>query len=88
VPKPAREFYGGMLLESGMPTEALAAFEATLKKEPNRLDAYVGAAKSAEKAGDPARAREYYGKVVDIARDADKTRTDVNDARLFLAKKS
>ncbi|SEO10945.1 Tetratricopeptide repeat-containing protein [Rhodospirillales bacterium URHD0017] len=88
VPKPAREFHGGMLLESGMPTEALAAFEATLKKEPNRLDAYVGAAKSAEKAGDPAKAREYYGKVVDIARDADKTRTDVNDARLFLAKKS
>ncbi len=42
VPKPAREFYAGMLLESGMAKEALAAFEATLKKEPNRLDAYVG----------------------------------------------
>ena len=88
VPKPAREFYGLMLLESGMPKEALAAFEATLKKEPNRLDAYVGAAKAAEKAGDPARAREYYGKVVAIASDADKTRADVNDARVFLAKKS
>ncbi len=52
VPKPARELYGDMLLESGMPKEALAAFEATLKKEPNRLGAYVGAAKAAEKAGD------------------------------------
>ena len=88
VPKPAREFYAGMLLESGMAKEALAAFEATLKKEPNRLDAYVGAAKAAEKAGDPAKAREYYGKVVAIASDADKTRADVNDARVFLAKKS
>ena len=88
VPKPAREFQGVMLLESGMPKEALAAFEATLKKEPNRLDAYVGAAKAAEKAGDPAKAREYYGKVVAIADGADKTRTDVNDARAFLAKKS
>jgi len=88
VPKPAREFYAGMLLESGMAKEALAAFEATLKKEPNRLDAYVGAAKAAEKAGDPAKAREYYGKVVAIASDADKTRADVNDARAFLAKKS
>src|SRR6187551_2070594 len=88
VPKPARESYGVMLLESGMPNEALAAFEATLKKEPNRLDAYIGAAKAAEKAGDPAKAREYYGKVVAIASDADKTRADVNDARAFLAKKS
>jgi Tfp pilus assembly protein PilF len=88
VPKPAREFYGVMLLESGMPKEALAAFEATLKKEPNRLDAYVGAANAAEKTGDPAKAREYYGKVVAIAGDADRTRTDVNDARMFLAKKS
>jgi tetratricopeptide (TPR) repeat protein len=88
VPKPAREFYGLMLFESGMPKEALAAFEATLKKEPNRLDAYVGAAKAAEKAGDPAKAREYYEKVVTVASDADKTRADVNDARVFLAKKS
>jgi tetratricopeptide (TPR) repeat protein len=88
VPKPAREFYAGMLLESGMAKEALAAFEATLKKEPNRLDAYVGAAKAAEKAGDPAKARAYYEKVVAIASDADKDRADVSDARAFLAKKS
>jgi hypothetical protein len=88
VPKPARELYGVMLLESGMAKEALAAFEATLKKEPNRLNAYVGAAKAAEKAGDPAKAREYYEKVVAIGSDADETRTDVNDARTFLAKKS
>ena len=60
-----------------MPKEALAAFEATLKKEPNRLDAYVGAARAAEKSGDSAKAREYYGKVVAIASDADKTRADI-----------
>jgi tetratricopeptide (TPR) repeat protein len=88
VPKPARELYGVMLLESGKPTEALAAFEATLKKEPNRLGAYLGAAKAAEKAGDNAKAQEYYKKVVTIASDADKSRTDVSDARAFLTKKS
>ena len=49
VPKPARELYGVMLLERGMPKEALAAFEATLKKEPNRLGAYVGAATGSRK---------------------------------------
>ena len=47
-----------------------------------------GAAKAAEKAGDAAKARDYYAKVVAIAGDADKSRTDVNDARMFLAKKS
>ena len=84
APKPARELYGEMLLENGSPKEALAAFEATLKKEPNRLGAYVGAAKAAEKSGDKAKAREYFGKVVAIAADADKSRTEVADARAFL----
>jgi tetratricopeptide (TPR) repeat protein len=88
VPKPAREFYGVMLLESGMAKEALAAFQATLKKEPNRLEAYAGAAKAAEKSGNSASAREYYGKVVAIAGGADKTRTEIGDARAFLEKKS
>jgi tetratricopeptide (TPR) repeat protein len=88
VPKPARELYGAMLLESGKPSEALAAFEATMKKEPNRLGAYVGAAKAAEKAGDNAKAQEYYKKVVAIAGDADQSRTEVSDARAFLTRKS
>jgi hypothetical protein len=88
VPKPARELYGVMLLESGMAKDALAAFEATLRKEPNRLEAYVGAAKAAEKSGDLAKARDYYGKVIAIAGDADKTRTEIAKARAFLEKKS
>ena len=88
VPKPARELYGVMLLERGNAKEALAAFEATLKKEPNRLGAYVGAAKAAEKSGDKVKAREYFGKVIAIAGEADKARAEVNDARVFLAKKS
>ncbi|MDB5575812.1 MAG: hypothetical protein JWR80_988 [Bradyrhizobium sp.] len=88
VPKPARELYGSMLLESGKPGEALAAFEATLKKEPNRLGAYAGAAKAAEKAGETVKAQEYYKKVLTIAGDADKSRAEVGDARAFLTKKS
>jgi Tfp pilus assembly protein PilF len=76
-----------MLLEAGMAKEALAAFEATLKKEPNRLGAYAGAAVAAEKSGDLAKAREYYGKVVAIADNADKARTEVADAQAFLQKR-
>jgi Tfp pilus assembly protein PilF len=86
VPTPARELYGVMLLDRGTPTEALVAFEATLKKEPNRLHAYLGAAKAAEKSGDSAKAKEYYGKVVAIAANADTTRTDVADARAYVSR--
>jgi hypothetical protein len=86
VPKPARELYGVMLLESGNASDALAAFEATLKKEPNRLGAYAGAAKAAENSGDKAKARDYYQKIVAIAADADNTRTEVADARASLKK--
>ena len=87
VPKPARELYGVMLMERGNAKDALVAFEATLKKEPNRLGAYVGAAAAAEKAGDVAKARDYYKKVVEVASEADKTRTEVADARAFLKKR-
>jgi hypothetical protein len=87
VPKPARELYGVMLLERGLPKEALAAFEAVLKKEPNRLGAYAGAATAAAKSGEKAKAQEYYKKVVAIAANADDTRTEVADARAFLKKR-
>jgi Tfp pilus assembly protein PilF len=70
-----------------MASEARAAFEATLKKEPNRLGAYVGAATAAQKSGDKAKAEEYYKKVLAIAGNADKTRTEVADARAFLDKR-
>lgn len=83
---PARELYGAMLLERGMAKEALAAFEATLSKEPNRLGATIGAAKAAEKSGDPAKARQHYANAVVLADGADASRAEVADARAFMAK--
>jgi hypothetical protein len=80
LPKPARELCGEMLLQSGMPREALAAFESTLKKEPNRLGAYMGA-------GDDALARDYYEKIVAMTEGADQTRTELADARAYLKKR-
>jgi tetratricopeptide (TPR) repeat protein len=84
---PARELYGAMLLERGMAKEALAAFEATLTKEPNRLGATIGAAKAAGKSGDAATARQYYAQVVALADGVDTGRTEVVDARAVMAKK-
>jgi hypothetical protein len=87
VPKPARELYGVMLLERGMAKEALAAFEATLRKEPNRLGAYVGAANAADKSGDKAKARAYNEKIVAIAGGADATKAEVAEARTYLKRR-
>src|SRR5215475_2386332 len=76
VPKPARELYGEMLLDSGKAKDALTAFEATLKKEPNRLGAYAGAARAAEQLGDAAKARQYFSKIVEQAGSEGNTRSE------------
>jgi uncharacterized protein HemY len=75
-----------MLLERGMAREALAAFEATIKKEPNRFNAFAGAAKAAEMMGDKAKAKDYFQKLATLASDADTIRPDLAAARDFLAK--
>jgi hypothetical protein len=85
VPTPARELYGQMLLERGMPKEALAAFEATLKKEPHRLGATLGAAKAAEKAGDVAKAKQHYAEAVALGDAADPVRPALAAARAYVA---
>jgi tetratricopeptide (TPR) repeat protein len=83
---PARELLGAMLLERGMAKEALAAFDATLAKEPHRLGATIGAAKAAEKIGDTAKAKQRYGEAVALAEAADPVRPEVAAARAFVAK--
>ncbi len=48
---PARELLGDILMVHGKPAEALAAYEQTMKKEPNRLRTLAGAAAAASQAG-------------------------------------
>jgi hypothetical protein len=83
---PARELYGAMLLERGQAKDALAAFEATLKKEPHRLGASLGAAKAAEQLGDVGTARQYYAAAVALGETADPVRPEIAAARAFVAK--
>ena len=85
VPRPARELYGEMLLDSGNAKDALTAFEATLKKEPNRLGALAGVARAAAKLGDASKARDYFGKVLEQVGSGGNTRIEVADARKYLA---
>ena len=83
---PARELYGFMLLDRGMAKEALAAFEATMAKEPNRFNGYAGAAKAAQKLGDTAKAKAAYEKLVALADAADGDRPVLTEAKAYLSK--
>ena len=80
---PARELLGDMLLEAGDAKQALAAFEATMKKEPNRFRGAYGAARAAEAAGDRVAARKYFQQVAAIAKTADTDRPELVRARSF-----
>ncbi len=81
---PARELLGEMLLDAGKSREALTAFEATMKKEPNRFRGVYGAARAAEAAGEKAKATEYYKSLLEIAKLADTERPELQRAKKFV----
>ena len=83
---PARELYGTMLLDRGMASEALAAFEASMAKEPNRFNGIAGAAQAAVTLGDSAKAKALNEKLVALASAASDDRPALAEARAFLAK--
>ena len=68
---PARELLGEMLFELKRPKEALAEFQKTIVKEPNRFRALAGAAAAATLAGDRAGARKHYEQLLAVAARAD-----------------
>jgi hypothetical protein len=82
---PARELYGYMLLEHGMAREALAAFEATQIKEPNRFHGFAGAALAAERLGDKDKARVNYQRLLALVGEGSSSRPEIAAARRFLA---
>jgi hypothetical protein len=71
---PARELLGEMLLAAHEPAPALAAFEATLRHEPNRFRALAGAAKAARAVGDRATAARYSAELLKLGAHADRPR--------------
>ena len=81
---PARELLGEMLLDAGRAKEALAAFETTMQKEPNRFRGAYGAARAAEALGDRALARKHYQHVLAIAKNSDNQRLELKRARAFV----
>src|SRR5262245_3566877 len=68
---PAHELLGEMLLQVKQPKAALAEFQKTMAKEPNRFRGIAGAAAAASQSGDKAAARKYYQQLLTICARAD-----------------
>ena len=81
--KPARELLGEFLLTVGKPAEALAAFESTLERSPNRFNALYGAATAARTVGQREKARHYFQALVTVS-DPLSLRPELSTAKSYL----
>jgi hypothetical protein len=84
----AHEALGLLLLELGRPSEALEAFEASLRTVKNRLRSYAGAAAAAAAAGNANAARNYYTRLVELTDGSDQTRPELAQAKAYLRQAS
>jgi tetratricopeptide (TPR) repeat protein len=82
--KGADELYGEILLMAGRAKEAVAWFERTLVRTPNRSRAVLGLARAAAKAGDTAKSRAAYKQFLANWRTADSNLPELTEARTAL----
>ena len=82
---PARELLGEMLLELKQPAQALKEFETSAQHDPNRLRGTYGSALAATQAGDAAKARAYYAKLLELAGKGD-ARPELQQAKTWLTR--
>jgi hypothetical protein len=86
ISMPAREMLADMLLELKRPAEALAEYKTVLKNSPNRFDGLLGAARSAQAAGDTSGAQSFYVKLAQVC-GAGADRPELAEAKTYLAQK-
>jgi tetratricopeptide (TPR) repeat protein len=81
---PIREILGELMQDLNRPADAQAAFERSLELNPGRFNALLGAGRAAETAGRQEAARDYYGKLLDLAKAGDGTRPELARVRTYL----
>jgi predicted Zn-dependent protease len=86
-PISAHALLGDLLMEMNEPAQALQAFEAALKREPSRFWTLFGAAGAADRAGDSAKAKAFYTRLVAQTANADSERPALKVAKAFLAER-
>lgn len=82
---PAREQLAELLLELHRPVEAMAEFERSLSRAPNRFTGLYGAARAAREAGDVKRAAVFFTALLDVSCNGDGARPELDEARTFVA---
>jgi len=78
---PAREQLGELLLELDQPAKALGEFEASLTRAPRRLAGIYGAARAAKLAANVAKSRHYYVLLLELTKNGDAGRPEIEEAR-------
>jgi tetratricopeptide (TPR) repeat protein len=84
---PIRELLGDLLMAQRQPALALKEYETSNEATPNRLRGLYGAAKAAEQAKQQDKARTYFSKLVELTKNADADRTEIREARAFVARR-
>lgn len=77
--KPAYELVGEMLLDLRQPSEAMQAFELSLKRNPRRALSLLGLGRAATLAKDQATARRAYAELSDVWKRADKNLPELKE---------
>ncbi len=80
--KPVHELYGEVLLKSGRYDEAVAVFQSSLKRTPNRPRSLLGLARTYAQLGDESSASEQYRKLASIWKGYDAN--DLQEAEQYL----
>ena len=83
IARPLVDQVADLLRQSGVTVET-GEFQATMKKEPNRFRGLYGGASAAAAAGDRARATAYYKRLLDVAKESDTERPELQQAKKYL----
>lgn len=83
---PAEELLGDLLFAQRNFSGALSAYERSLEKYPNRFNSLLGAARSADKAGERTVARKFYGRLLEVADKGAAGPAGVKEARTYIRK--
>src|SRR5258706_301103 len=81
---PARELLADMLLAAGRPADALAEYEKSQLREPNRYPGLYGAGQAAAQANNRDKARLYFSRLVEMAGPGVRS-SDLKAVRQYLA---
>jgi hypothetical protein len=78
------ELLGDMLLESGRAADALAGYERSQLRDPNRFRSLYGAGRAAVQSGNRDRARYYFSRLIDMT-GSGELRPEIQAAHRYIA---